>query len=192
MGIWHPHEEMQLVEGCKKNSRIAQQEIFRKLYGKLLGMCLRYSENQEEAQDVLQNGFIKVFQNIGNYKGDGSFEGWIKRIVVNTAIDNYRRKKTRGVQVNSDLAERVGSHMAEEEDAESIYNQVPVKEVLAAVQKLSPAYQAVFNLYVMEGYSHNEISEMLQISVGTSKSNLSKARLNLQKMLRPLIKNLQE
>lgn len=190
MGIWHPHEERQLVEGCKEKSRLAQKEIFQKLYGKLLGLCMRYTDDKDEAKDVLQNGFIKVFNSIDNYKGDGSFEGWIKRIVVNTAIDNYRRKKTKPVVTDTDLADRLGNETEYEEDDESIYDQVPMNLVLEAVQNLSPAYQTVFNLYVMEGYSHNEISEMLDISVGTSKSNLSKARLNLRKMLKPTIEKL--
>lgn len=190
MGIWHRHEELQLVEGCKKQDRIAQKEVFAKLHGRLLGICMRYTDNRDEAKDVLQNGFIKVFQGIENYKGDGSFEGWIKRIVVNTAIDNYRRKKVKPVVTNSELTDRLGDEVEDEVEDESIYNQIPVSEVMEAVQKLSPAYRTIFNLYVMEGYNHNEIAEMLDISVGTSKSNLSKARFNLRKMLQPLVDKL--
>lgn len=187
MGIWHPHEEMQLVEGCKNQSRIAQKEVFSKLYRRLLGVCLRYADDQDEAKDILQNGFIKVFKSIENYKGDGSFEGWIKRIVINTAIDNYRRKKVKPMVVDSDLTDRLGDDMEDELEDETVYQQIPVKAVLEAVQKLSPAYQMVFNLYVLEGYNHNEIAEMLEISVGTSKSNLSKARQNLRRILKPLV-----
>lgn len=110
--------------------------------------------------------------------------------MVNTAIDNYRRKKTKPVVTDSELTDRLGDETEYEEDDESIYEQIPVKLVLEAVQELSPAYQTVFNLYVLEGYSHNEIAEMLEISVGTSKSNLSKARLNLRKMLKPAIEKL--
>lgn len=190
MGTWHPHEEMQLVEGCKNKSRASQQEVFQKLYGKLFGMCMRYADDDDEAKDILQNGFIKMFGSIDNYKGDGSFEGWVKRIVINTAIDNYRRKKTKPVVVDSELTDRLGDVTEYEEDDESIYSQIPIKMVLDAVQQLSPAYQTVFNLYVLEGYSHNEISEMLEISVGTSKSNLSKARQNLRRMLKPVIDRL--
>ncbi|MEZ4721594.1 MAG: sigma-70 family RNA polymerase sigma factor [Flavobacteriales bacterium] len=187
MGLWHPHEEMQLVEGCKNGSRVAQQEVFKALYRRLLGVCMRYADDEDEAKDILQNGFIKMFKSIENYKGDGSFEGWIKRIVINTAIDNYRRKKVKPVVVDTDLTDRLGDNMEDELEDESIYEQIPVKVVLDSVQKLSPAYKAVFNLYVLEGYNHNEIAEMLEISVGTSKSNLSKARLNLRKMLKPLV-----
>ncbi len=169
---------------------MAQQEVFKKLYGKLFGMCMRYAESDEEAKDILQNGFIKVFGSMENYKGDGSFEGWVKRIVINTAIDNYRRKKTKPVVTDSELTDRLGDETEYEQDDVSIYEQVPVKLVLDAVQQLSPAYQTVFNLYVLEGYNHNEIADMLEISVGTSKSNLSKARQNLRRMLKPVIEKL--
>jgi len=192
MGIWHRHEELQLVEGCKNQSRTAQKEVFSKMYGRLFGICLRYAHDADEAEDILQNGFIKVFNGIENYKGDGSFEGWIKRIVVNTAIDNYRRKKVKPVVTDSDLTDRLGDDLEDEIEDDSIYNQIPISEVMDAVQELSPAYRTIFNLYVMEGYNHNEIAEMLEISVGTSKSNLSKARMNLRKMLQPLVDRLSD
>ena len=190
MGIWHPHEEAQLVEGCKNGSQIAQKQVFDGMRRILFSICLRYADNQDEAQDILQNGFIKVFKNINNFNGDGSFEGWIKRIVVNTAIDNYRRKKVKPVTVDSELTDRIGAGLEDEEL--SIYERVPIQRVLDAVQELSPVYKMVFNLYVMEGYNHNEIAEMLEISVGTSKSNLSKARLNLRKKLKPLIEKISQ
>ena len=187
MGIWHPHEEAQLIEGCINGSRKAQEDVFNAMYRRLLGVCARYAKDDDDAKDILQNGFIKVFKSIENYKGDGSFEGWIKRIVINTAIDHYRRKKVKPLVVDSEMTDRVGSNMEDEQEDESVYQQIPVNVVLDSVQKLSPAYRTVFNLYVLEGYNHNEIAEMLDISVGTSKSNLSKARLNLRKMLKPLV-----
>ena len=192
MGIWHRHEELQLVDGCKNQSRASQEEVFSKLYGRLFSICLRYADDRDEAKDILQNGFIKVFSGIENYKGDGSFEGWIKRIVVNTAIDNYRRKKVKPVVTDSELTDRLGDSIEDEEDEVSVYGQIPVSEVMEAVQQLSPAYRTIFNLYVMEGYNHNEIAEMLDISVGTSKSNLSKARMNLRKILQPLVDRLSD
>jgi RNA polymerase sigma factor (sigma-70 family) len=192
MGMWDKHEEMQLVEGCKRESRIAQKELFSKLYGRLLSICMRYSDDGDEAEDILQNGFIKVFKSIDNYKGDGSFEGWVKRIVVNTAIDNYRRKKVRPVVTDSELTERMGDQIEDELEDESVYEKIPISVVMEAVQKLSPAYKTVFNLYVLEGYNHNEISETLGISVGTSKSNLSKARFNLKKILTPLLERISQ
>lgn len=187
MSIWYPHEEERLVDGCRNGDRIAQKEVFSKLYRRLLGVCMRYAEDNDEAKDILQNGFIKAFNNMKNYKGDGSFEGWIKRIVINTAIDNYRRKKVKPLVVDSEMTDRLGDKMEDEPDDESVYQQIPIAKVMEAVQRLSPAYKSVFNLYVIEGYNHNEIAEMLEISVGTSKSNLSKARLNLRKMLQPLV-----
>ncbi len=192
MGIWHPHEEAQLVEGCKNGSQIAQKQVFDGMRRILFSICLRYADNQDEAQDILQNGFIKVFKNINNFNGDGSFEGWIKRIVVNTAIDNYRRKKVKPVTVDSELTDRIGAGLKDEDEELSIYERVPIQRVLDAVQELSPVYKMVFNLYVMEGHNHNEIAEMLEISVGTSKSNLSKARLNLRKKLKPLIEKISQ
>jgi RNA polymerase sigma factor (sigma-70 family) len=192
MGMWQKHEEMQLVEGCKRESRIAQKELFSKLYGRLLSICMRYSDDRDEAEDILQNGFIKVFKSIDNYKGDGSFEGWVKRIIVNTAIDNYRRKKIRPVVTDTELTDRMGDQLEDELEDESVYEKIPISAVMEAVQKLSPAYKTVFNLYVLEGYNHNEISETLGISVGTSKSNLSKARFNLKKILTPLIERISQ
>lgn len=192
MGMWQKHEEMQLVEGCKRESRIAQKELFSKLYGRLLTICMRYSDDRDEAEDILQNGFIKVFKSIDNYKGDGSFEGWVKRIIVNTAIDNYRRKKIRPVVTDTELTDRMGDQLEDELEDESVYEKIPISAVMEAVQKLSPAYKTVFNLYVLEGYNHNEISETLGISVGTSKSNLSKARFNLKKILTPLIERISQ
>ncbi|MDP4934358.1 MAG: sigma-70 family RNA polymerase sigma factor [Salibacteraceae bacterium] len=183
---------MQLVEGCKRESRIAQKELFSKLYGRLLTICMRYSDDRDEAEDILQNGFIKVFKSIDNYKGDGSFEGWVKRIIVNTAIDNYRRKKIRPVVTDTELTDRMGDQLEDELEDESVYEKIPISAVMEAVQKLSPAYKTVFNLYVLEGYNHNEISETLGISVGTSKSNLSKARFNLKKILTPLIERISQ
>ena len=190
--MWQKHEEMQLVEGCKRESRIAQKELFSKLYGRLLSICMRYSDDRDEAEDILQNGFIKVFKSIDNYKGDGSFEGWVKRIVVNTAIDNYRRKKVRPVVTDSELTDRMSDQLEDELEDESVYEKIPISVVMEAVQKLSPAYKTVFNLYVLEGYNHNEISETLGISVGTSKSNLSKARFNLKKILTPLLERISQ
>jgi len=192
MGMWQKHEEMQLVEGCKRESRIAQKELFSKLYGRLLSICMRYSDDRDEAEDILQNGFIKVFKSIDNYKGDGSFEGWVKRIVVNTAIDNYRRKKVRPVVTDSELTDRMSDQLEDELEDESVYEKIPISVVMEAVQKLSPAYKTVFNLYVLEGYNHNEISETLGISVGTSKSNLSKARFNLKKIVTPLLERISQ
>ena len=142
----------------------------------MMGICLRYSNDQEEAFDILHEGFIKVFKNISKYQPGTSLSAWIRRIMVNTAIDYYRksiRRRTEDLEQAYDLSTA---------DADAV-SQCTEKEILEAVQQLSPAYRAVFNLYVIEGYSHREIAEMLDITESTSRSNLVKARLKLQALL---------
>ncbi len=174
-----------LIRRCAGGDRRAQNEVFRRLYGKMLGTCMRYAGNTDEAKDILQDGFLKVFGNIGNYNGKGSFEGWVRRIMVNTAIDAIRKKR----QVFVSVDETDHDWLGEEENTELAWNRTLVKEterVMEAVQNLSPAYRTVFNLYVIEDYSHKEIAEMLGISEGTSKSNLSKAKAILKRVLKEL------
>lgn len=171
-----------LIEGCAKGDRVCQQKIFEALYGKMMGVCLRYISDREEAKDVLQDGFIKVFGNISRYDHSGSFEGWVRRIIVNTAIDQLRRNKNIFQSMDNELALNNLSEEPLEEEA-SMYPQLKTSEVMEAIQRLSPAYRTVFNLYVIEGYNHQQIADTLGISVGASKSNLSKAKQNLQKYL---------
>lgn len=177
-----------IVEGCVKGDRRCQQQVYQKFYGKMLGVCLRYSKNKEEARDILQDGFIKVFLNIRNYGGNGSFEGWIRRIMTNTAIDFYRKNKNNGVEASSEIVESTGELMPENESDEPEYIHINTQEVMAAVQRLSPAYRTVFNLYVIDGFTHKEIGEKLGISEGTSKSNLAKAKINLRKVFKDKLK----
>jgi len=175
-----------LIPQCKKGDQSAQRVIFKALYGKMLVVCLRYYNDADYAQDVLQEAFIKVFKNIKKYSGEGSFEGWVRRIVVNTAIDDIRKRKYEEVSIDA-----YDHDWLEDEGKEEIeWNALIFKNrerILQAIQDLTPAYRSVFNLYVVEGYSHKEIAEMLSISVGTSKSNLSKAKQNLKKALIKLI-----
>lgn len=174
-------ELIDLIEGCKKQERKCQQEVYRMLYGKMLAICCRYSRDNDEAKDVLQDGFIKVFEKIEHYNSGGSFEGWVRRIIVNTAIDSYRKKK------KEFLIEDEGNIKDQEEwedhDDESIYDGLTVNDIVECIQHLSPAYRTVFNLYIMEGYSHQEIADEIGISIGTSKSNLAKAKANVKKLL---------
>jgi len=186
MGTAEKDEFNILVEGCVKGDRRCQQRIYEKLYGKMMGLCLRYASDNDEAKDVLQDGFIKVFANIKNYSGNGSFEGWVRRIVVNTAIDSFRKNRSSSLVVDSDYIDRIKDESAEEVDEEVMAN-IEVKRVLEEVKNLSPAYKMVFNLYVIEGYSHKEIAEQLGISIGTSKSNLSKAKINLKKAFKAIL-----
>lgn len=177
-----------IVEGCIKGDRKCQQLVYQKFYGKMLGLCMRYSKDREEARDILQDGFIKVFSNIKNYGGNGSFEGWIRRIITNTAIDFYRKHKNSNVDTSSEFVESSGEILTDEGDNDPEYIDISTQEVLSAVQKLSPAYRTVFSLYAIDGFTHKEIAEKLGISEGTSKSNLAKAKLNLRKAFQNKIK----
>jgi len=169
-------EENDLINACIRNDRDAQQLLYKEYYGKMMGVCLRYSNNQDDALDILHEGFIKVFKNISKYQPGTSLTAWMRRIMVNTAIDFYRKNVRRRTE-DLDTAYSVKSS---EPDAIS---QVTEKEILAAIQTLSPAYRSVFNLYVIEGYSHKEIANELGITESTSRSNLVKARHKLKAIL---------
>ncbi len=172
-----------IIRGCIEGDRRSQQKLYEMFYGKMMAVCRRYAKDNDEALDIFQEAFIKVFNNIHKYGDKGSFEGWIRRIMVNTAIDHIRRNKVNNNMV--ELNDRHSDTMSgnDEDESDSLLNNVSYDELLKCVQNLSPAYKQVFNLYVVDGYQHNEIAEMLNISVGTSKSNLAKAKMNLKKLL---------
>ncbi|MFN7118927.1 MAG: RNA polymerase sigma factor [Saprospiraceae bacterium] len=170
------YEERDLIKACIKKERWAQKLLYEEYYSNMMGLCLRYANHEEDALDILHEGFIKVFNNIGKYQPGTSLASWIRRIMVNTAIDYYRksiRRRTEDLEHAYDLS-------SQEADAVS---QCSEQEILEAVQQLSPAYRVVFNLYVIEGYSHKEIAESLGITESTSRSNLVKARLKLKEIL---------
>jgi RNA polymerase sigma factor (sigma-70 family) len=172
----------QIIADCQGNRRKGQELLHKKYYSLFMSISLRYTKNYDQAEDILQLGFIKIFKNINKYKGEGSFEGWMKRILVNTAIDFHRKKKNDLVLMpEEDGIEKLG--IIEDEDVELDNYPYTPKQVIAAIQELSPAYQTVFNLYVIENYPHKEIAEILSISIGTSKSNLLKAKARLRKIL---------
>ncbi|MBL7768289.1 MAG: RNA polymerase sigma factor [Flavipsychrobacter sp.] len=151
-----------------------QEALYQKYAPKMYAVCLRYAGNNDDAQDLLQEGFIKVFRNLEKYRHEGSFEGWMRRIFVNTSIEQYRRK----VHLNS-ISEQ--EERGIEDASVSVLDQLAERDIVQLVQELSPGYRAVFNLYVIEGYSHKEIAELLSISEGTSKSQLARAKSILQK-----------
>ena len=181
----------ELIAGCIRQDRSCQEALYKRFYGKMMGVSLRYARNRDEASDMLQEGFIKVFTSIRNFEGKGSFEGWIRRIVVNTAVDHLRRNKHEYMIVSTVYA-REGEipDLGDELDEDNNLLDLSEEQILVAVQQLSPAYRTVFNLYVLENFSHKEIAEQLNISEGTSKSNLAKARFQLKKNLFNLIKKL--
>jgi RNA polymerase sigma factor (sigma-70 family) len=173
----------QIIDGCKANKRVAQEQLYKMFYGKMLTVCNRYFNDKDTAQEVLQEGFIKVFEKIKSYDSTGSFDGWVRRIVANTAIDAIRKFKKDHTYVENDW--QLGETNDDYIESQELSQLLTLKSDLAmeAIQSLSPAYKMVFNLYVFENYSHREIAEQLEISEGTSKSNFAKAKQNLQKML---------
>lgn len=173
-----PDTEQLLIKGCLAGERASQARLYNLYARKMMGVCLWYARNKEEAEEILQDGFMRVFTYIHKYAGTGSFEGWIRKIMVNAALFKYRSKSHLRpiVEFNAD------SHDASESN--SIIELLDAKELVNLVQTLSPAYRMVFNLYVLEGMKHREIAELLGISEGTSKSNLADARAVLKKTLK--------
>ncbi|MGZ4096734.1 MAG: RNA polymerase sigma factor [Bacteroidia bacterium] len=171
-------EEAELLRGCVANERAAQSKLYKKYERKMMSVCLRYSKNREEAEDTLTEGFMRVFEKLNTFKSAGSLEGWIRRVIVNVAIEKYRRNRDHGVSLISVDSENTHIQISGSTD---IVGNLNVKELMNLIQKLPPVYQMVFNLYVFEGLSHKEIAEQLNISEGTSKSNLYDAREWLKK-----------
>lgn len=164
----------QLIYNCQKNDTKAQSELYELFSSKLFSICLKYSRNYAEAEDNLQDSFITIFKKIKQYKNKGSFEGWLKRITINTALQRYRKQKVFDI-VNEDAIE--------DEEVDIDENDVSLEFLLSCIQELPDRYRLVFNLYVLDGYSHKEISEMLEINLGTSKSNLARARVILKEKI---------
>lgn len=164
--------EKDFIAALNRQERWAQQQLYEQHYSKLMGICLRYGGSRDEALDLLHEGFIKAFHNINRYKPGTSLYSWLRTLMVNTCIDYYRKNMRRRTE-DIDTAYQV------KQDEPDVLSQLSEQEILAAVQELSPAYRAVFNLYVVEGFSHKEIGEALDITESTSRSNLAKARLKL-------------
>ncbi len=165
----------QLINNCKKGNRTAQEQLYRKYSRTLFGVCLKYSRNKMEAEDNLHDSFITIFNKIDQYKSQGSFEGWMKRITVNTVLQKYRKEAHLNVVSEN--------HEAIEGETVSSYIDVNLNTLLRYIQELPHKYRLTFNLYVLDGYTHNEIGEMLGTSAGTSKSNLSRARIILKERI---------
>lgn len=169
-------EEHDLVRGCSRGERHAQQRLFDLYSPRMYGICRRYVKNTMQAEDVLVMAFTKVFERIDQFKGEGSFEGWIRRITVNEALTALRRSRV--MTVETDL-----EHAEYEVHYESLGDHLEAEDLLKLIEQLPPGYRIVFNMYAIDGYSHKEIAEQLGISENTSKSQLSRARVYLQKML---------
>lgn len=169
--------EAELIQRCLGNDVLAQNELYRRFAGRMIGVCMRYAKNRDDASDILQDAFVKVYLNLKSFKAEGSFEGWIKRIMINTALKHYRKnlKFSNDVDIEQAYDVSFNSHTVE---------RLSANELMGLVQKLPDGYRTIFNLYAIEGFQHNEISEMLGISEGTSKSQLARARGFLIKLIK--------
>lgn len=165
----------ELIHKCKKGNRQAQELLYRKYSRVLFGICLKYSRNRVEAEDNLHDSFMTIYAKIDQYKFKGSFEGWIKRITVNTVLQKYRKEEFLNV---------VSENQEEETEEESPYADIALSTLLRYVQELPNKYRITFNMYVLDGYTHKEISEQLGTSPGTSKSNLARARTILKERIK--------
>ncbi len=169
-------KETDLIQGCIKKDSIAQHALFEKYAGILMSICRRYAKDQPEAEDMLQDSFISIFSHISQFKSTGSFEGWLKRITVNTAIGILQKRKVKIVAISDDQYE------IESPDV-NILSDLDNEDLLKLINQLPDGYRMIFNLYVMEGYSHDEIGGMLKIKPATSRSQLSKARVMLKEKI---------
>ena len=171
--------ETDLIDGCRRNNRAAQKALYDQMAGKMMTVCCRYVKDRMEAEDILVTSFTKVFERIDQFKGDGSFEGWVRRIVVNESLSYLRKNKTMYLETDLENADREGSQQALDTDLEA-------EDLLRMIAELPPGYQMVFNLYAIDGFSHQEIAEQIGITESTSKSQLSRARIHLQAKLQKL------
>ena len=174
----------QIILGCIEETRGSQKMLYKLYYSLSIAIAMRYSKNYPEAEEIVNDGFLKIFSGIKNFRPayqnyEASFTGWIKRIIIHTAIDHYRKYNKAFAISPNDI-----NYTDVVETSASAIDNMAFKELIELVQKLSPAYRTVFNLYILDGYKHEEIAKRLKISVGASKSNLAKARMNIQNMLK--------
>ena len=179
-----PAELTDIIRGCITNNRGSQKEFYQYFFGYAAAICARYCSNTDDVTLVVNDGFLKVYRSLDQFSArhadlEGSLKGWMKRIMINTAIDHLRKNHQRFL-----VAEIDDDHFNLAASSANSVDHMSYKEILAVIQQLSPVYRTVFNLYVMDGFKHEEIAAQLKISIGASKSNLSKARINIQKMLK--------
>lgn len=170
----------QLIDECKKNNTKAQEQLYKELAPQLFALCLKYSRNYAEAQDNLQESFLLLFKNISKFSNKGSFEGWAKRLTINYVLQQYR---------NKGYLELVTDEFPESEEVEIEEENISLDYLIEIIQQLPDRYRLVFSLYVMDGYSHKEIANMMEINVGTSKSNLARAKAILKQKIEEQQKN---
>lgn len=170
--------DLQLIESCRRGDRASQKAVYDRLASRMFPICIRYAGDKESAQDILQDGFITLFTKLDDFKGDGSFEGWARKIFVTTALMHLRKKDALKMSDELDLARGMKAETV------SQTQNLGYKELMSLILTLPPGFRTVFNLYALEGYSHKEISEMLGISETTSRTQLSRARVWLQNKIK--------
>jgi RNA polymerase sigma factor (sigma-70 family) len=170
------NSEAELVKGCQEGNRLMQRRVYESYSARMLAVCRRYVKNEFDAEEVLVNGFLKVFDRIGQFKSEGSFEGWIRRIMVNESLNHLRKQRIMYAEVEIE-------NLADNLDYSVFESELDAEELLQMIDQMPVGYRTVFNLYAIEGYSHKEIAETLGITESTSKSQLSRARTHLQKIL---------
>ena len=168
--------EVEMIKGCIDGNRICQRELYDRFASKMLGVCMRYAKDRAEAEDMLQEGFIKVFKNIANFRDEGSFEGWIRRIMIFTAINLFNQRKRK-------FKESLDNELYDIAIDDQVIEKIAAKEIVALVQQMPEGYRTIFNLYAIEGYTHREIGELMNIAEGTSKSQYSRAKQYMQQAL---------
>lgn len=173
----HKITDQQLIAGCLKGKLIFQKELFNRFAGKMLAVCHRYSRNNDDSKDILQDSYIKIYNQISNFRNEGSLEGWVRKIVIYTALNYYRKSSFKSEKTGMDKQQRLAEI---EPDA---YENLNEKDIIDAISALPDGYRMVFNLYAIEGYSHKEIALMLDIDESTSRSQLFKARNTLKAIL---------
>jgi len=187
MKSYTPEQFEDIIRRCQKGESLSQKIIYEQFYGKMLSVCIRYTGQRETAKDYLHDGFIKAFMKIKKFDFKGSFEGWLRRIIVNNIIDQIRKDKYSFIEIENTYDRRIHETEEEDDNEESeltLLKKLSADEILEQIQLLSPAYRTVFNLYIVEGMSHKEIADALNISEGSSKSNLARAKANMQKLIK--------
>ncbi len=174
------YSDEQIIAGCRTGDRKYQELLYQRFSSKMFTVCMRYAAESNSAQDLLQEGFVKIFKNIDKFRGEGSFEGWIRRIFVNTCLEFVRKKANMYVVQDTETVK------VEYQD-ENALQKLMKEDLMEMIQSLSTGYRTIFNLYVIEGYSHKEIAELLNVTEGTSKSQLARARYLLQKKVETLM-----
>jgi RNA polymerase sigma factor (sigma-70 family) len=176
MFLEHKYTTDTLISKCKAGERKAQELLYKQFAAKMMGVCMRYATDKMEAEDMLQNGFIRVFQKMADYRGEGAFEGWVRRIMVHSSIEYYRK--------HHKMMQAVDMDNVDEPSVDPIAaSNLDAKDLMLLIQQLAPGYRIVFNLYALEGYSHKEIGEIVGITEGASKSQLSRARAILKEQI---------